>query len=204
MTLDVSKFIESGILELYALGLANTDESQRVDQMLSEHPEVRQELDKIEASLEQLANEGAREPNPTIKPFLMAAIDYTERLKQGEAPAFPPELNEHSRITDYSEWLNRQDMILPQDFEEFHARIIGYTPQMTTAIAWIRTMAPDETHDAEFEKFLILEGSCDIIIGNKTHSLVPGDYLAIPLHSEHRVVITSAVPCKVILQRVAA
>lgn len=202
--IDVFKFIESGILEMYVLDLASDAERSRVEQMAEQYPVVRQEINAIERSLEQLASQNARTPSPTIKPFLMATIDYTERLKNGETPSFPPELTERAHISDYNDWLQRADMVLPADFEEFHARIIGYTPEMITAIAWIKTMAPDETHDDEFEKFLILEGSCDIIIGDKTHSLVAGDYLAIPLHTEHRVVITSAIPCKVILQRVAA
>ncbi|MBS1638065.1 MAG: cupin domain-containing protein [Bacteroidetes bacterium] len=202
--IDVFKFIESGILEMYVLDLASDAERRRVEQMADQYPVVRQEIKAIELSLEQLASQNARTPSPTIKPFLMATIDYTERLKNGETPSFPPELTEQAHISDYKDWLERADMTLPADFEEFHARIIGYTPEMITAIAWIKTMAPDETHDDEFEKFLILEGSCDIIIGDKTHSLVAGDYLSIPLHTEHRVVITSSIPCKVILQRVAA
>jgi mannose-6-phosphate isomerase-like protein (cupin superfamily) len=59
-------------------------------------------------------------------------------------------------------------------------------------------------HDNEFEKFLILEGSCTITIEEEAHHLVPGDYLAIPLHKSHQVTITSEIPCKIILQRVAA
>jgi len=75
---------------------------------------------------------------------------------------------------------------------------------MQTALLWLRYMAPQEVHHHEYEKFLILEGSCDIIVGNKTHSLLPGDYFCIPLHERHEVRITSSMPCKAILQRVAA
>jgi mannose-6-phosphate isomerase-like protein (cupin superfamily) len=54
------------------------------------------------------------------------------------------------------------------------------------------------------EHFLIVEGTCDITIGDKVHHLVPGDYLSIPLYIDHDVKVTSITPCKVILQRVAA
>ena len=75
---------------------------------------------------------------------------------------------------------------------------------MITAVIWIGQMAPDETHDDEHEKFLILEGTCDITVGNDVHHLKAGDYFAIPLHKTHMVKVTSDVPCKAILQRIAA
>ena len=73
-----------------------------------------------------------------------------------------------------------------------------------TAIVWIKEYAPQEVHDHEFEKFLVVEGSCNIIVEDKIHTLIPGDYFAIPLHKKHLVEVTSIIPCKVILQRIAA
>ena len=146
----------------------------------------------------------APEIDPTVKPMLLAIIDYTERLKSGEIPSFPPELNENSGIADFKEWINRADMTLTEDFEDFQAKIIGFEPAKTTAIAWLKFGSPEETHHSEYEKFLILEGTCDIRIDGKVHSLVPGDYLIIPLYLKHDVRVTSETPCKVILQRIAA
>ena len=144
-------------------------------------------------------------PDVTIKPFLIATIDYTERLQNGEAPTFPPLLHEGSSLSDYSEWLNRADLALPNGLnEEFHAKIIGYTPEATTAIIWLKHGAPIEVHENELERFMIVEGTCDIIIGEEVHQLAAGDFLAIPLHQPHSVKVTSAIPCKLILQRVAA
>ena len=65
-------------------------------------------------------------------------------------------------------------------------------------------MAPEEIHTNEFERFLIVEGSCDIQIGETVHQLQAGDFLSIPLFENHFVTVTSSIPCKVILQRVAA
>ena len=134
----------------------------------------------------------------------MAMIDYTERLNNGEQPSFPPVLNENSTIADYDQWLNRTDSKLPNNFKDFYAKIIGYTPEVTTAIIWINDMAPQEVHQHEFEKFLILEGTCDITIADEVRSLKAGDFLSIPLYKKHDVKITSLNPCKAILQRIAA
>ena len=200
----VQEYIESGILELYVLGMLTPEEIAEVQSMSLIHAEVRNEIEAISEALIRDAEATTAAPHPAIKPFLMAVIDYTERLQSGEQPAFPPSLNEQSAPADFSEWLQREDMVLTADFEEMYAKIIGYTPQMTTAIAWIKTMAPHEVHDNEYEKFLILEGTCEIIVENKVNKLKAGDYFAIPLHAGHRVVVTSDIPCKVILQRMAA
>lgn len=172
--------------------------------MASAHPEVQREIEEISASLQVYAERQAPPVCPTVKPLLMATIDYMERIRKGEWVTYPPELNEQSAITDFSEWLEREDMVLLDDFEGVYAKIIGYTPQATTAIAWLQYGSPEEVHDDQYEKFLILEGSCDITIDGTVVSLLPGDYLSIPLHKPHHVKVTSAVPCKVILQRLAA
>ncbi|MBI3519835.1 MAG: cupin domain-containing protein [Bacteroidetes bacterium] len=85
-----------------------------------------------------------------------------------------------------------------------YAKIIGYTPEVTTTIAWIKKMTPFEIHHNELERFLILEGTCDITIGEEVHHMSAGDFIAIPLYIGHSLIVTSDIPCKVILQRVAA
>lgn len=201
---DVRKFIESGILEMYVLGQTTAEETSEVEQMASMYDEVHHEIQEISAALEQYAKANAVEPDPMIHPFLMAVIDYTERLKKGEAPAFPPPLHEGSKISDYAEWLKRTDLSPSEPLVDVHASIIGYTPEVTTAIVWLKDGAPPETHTKELEKFLIVEGTCDITIDNKVHSLQPGNVLIIPLHMTHWVKVTSPHPCKIILQRAAA
>ena len=140
----------------------------------------------------------------TKKAFLLATIDFTNRMQNGETIALPPVLNESSRIHDFEDWLKRPDMFLPEEADKLYAKIIGYTKEAVTAIVWIKESAPHEVHADEYEKFLIVEGTCDIIVENEVHSFVPGDYFAIPLHKSHNLKVTSQIPCKVILQRIAA
>lgn len=113
-------------------------------------------------------------------------------------------LHKGSKISDYAEWLDRPDLQLDTELIDFHAHIIGDTPEAVTAIVWLKDDAPAETHTTEHERFLILEGACDITITGTTHSLKPGDALFIPLHASHHVTVTSPYPCKIILQRAAA
>ena len=197
-------YIDSGILEAYILGLTDAQETLEVEQMIATSNEIRKEIDLISEDLERYVLANAVAPHPTIKPILIATIDYSERLQKGEEPTFPPVLNEGSKIADYAYWLNRDDMVLPVDFKDIYAKIIGYTPKVVTAIVWIKDIAPQGVHHDEFEKFLIVQGTCYIVVGDEVHPLVPGNFFTIPLHKNHSVKVTSNIPCKAILQRIAA
>lgn len=202
--IHIKDYIASGILEMYVLGDISTDELQQVEQMALLHPEVAEEIETIAASLQAYARLNTVYPNPVVKPFLLAKIDYSERMQNGEEMSFPPMLNKNAVIADYAPWLNRSDMVVPEKLDDVYAKIIGYTKEMTTAIVWIKERAPQEIHDNEIEFFLVIEGTCDIIIEDEVHQLKAGDMLSIPLYKTHFVKVTSAIPCKVILQRVAA
>jgi quercetin dioxygenase-like cupin family protein len=198
-----NNYINSGILEQYVLGIATDEECKEVEIMAASDAAVHAEIELIKASIETYAASYAIEPNPVVKPFLMATIDFTERMKNGEIAAVPPMLTQNSTINDYSPWLSRPDMVSTGK-EDVFAKIIGYTPEAITAIVWLKSYAPHEVHDNEYERFLIVEGTCDIIVEDEVNQLVAGDYFAIPLHKKHIVKVTSSITCKVILQRVAA
>lgn len=192
------------MLEMYVLGHTSEEESLEITAMAEIHPEIRTEIENLTNSLISYSERNAPTINSTIKPMVMAIIDYTERLQKGEIPASPPILKENSTSADYATWLQREDMVLPAKFDDIHAKLIGANAEAMTAILWIKDSTPYEVHDKEYEKFLIIEGTCDIVTDNKVYSLVPGDYFSIPLHIGHLVKVTSKVPCKAILQRVAA
>ena len=201
--LTSKEYINSGILENYVLGITSNSETKQVELMAAADPAIKHQIEMINETLEAYAIEHAIEPNPVIKPFLLATIDYTERLKNGEQVSVPPILNEKSTKADYAEWLNRSDMTATETSDIF-AKIIGYTPEAITAIVWLKDYAPHEVHDHEYERFLIIEGTCNIIVGDEVNELAAGDYFAIPLYKKHMIKVTSSTPCKVILQRVAA
>ncbi len=197
-------YINSGILELYVLGMTSAEETFEVNEMALKYREVRDEIEEITNALEIDAAKTPLTPSETIRPFLLAVIDYSERLKNGEPITFPPLLTKDSKIIDFEEWTSRADMVFPEDCDNMFAKLIGYSPEASTAISWIKSYSPVEVHTNELERFLILEGTCDITIGEDIHRLKAGDFLSIPLHIAHSLVVTSNVPCKVILQRVAA
>jgi mannose-6-phosphate isomerase-like protein (cupin superfamily) len=202
--MDIKKFIASGVLEMYVLGQATELECAEVEKVVGQHPEIKAELTAIEIALEQYDLQHAITPHATVKPGIHSVIDYTERLEAGEPMTFPPILNENSKIEDFQEWISRPDMQPPAEFENIFGKIIGATTEATTLIIWIKKLAPEEVHNNEHERFLILEGTCTIRVGTANNYFKAGDYFQIPLHMDHEVIVTSDIPCKVIMQRVAA
>lgn len=197
------QIIESGLLELYVIGCLEPAEEQEIEAALEKYPILRNELHAIEYTLEHYAQAHAIQPHGAVQPLLLATVDYVERLQAGEQPSSPPLLNENSEITEYNQWLERSDMTAPPDFGAMYAKIIAHEAEKLTAIVWLRYGAPDEIHTDEHERFLIVEGSCEITIDTTIHVLEAGDYLGIPLHVNHSVRVTSKIPCKIVLQRVA-
>ncbi len=201
--MNLKEIRESGLLELYVQGSLEGADQIVIAQALETYPELKQELKEIEFALFQYAEKNALKPHGAVKPLLLATFDYLERMQKGEVPSFPPELHEGSTLSDYGQWLERADMVSPTEMDAMYARLIAHEPEKVTAIVWLRFGAPDETHTQEYEKFLIVEGTCTITIGSEEHHLKAGDYLSIPLHINHHVTVTSAIPCKIILQRIA-
>lgn len=200
---QIRDFIESGIIELYVMGAASPEEVNEVKEMAAVHPEVRQEVENISLALEQYAQAQAVKPRGTVKTLLLATIDYIQRMEQGEQPEVPPVLTAESRISDYAYWLDKEDNTLPEDADNIYAKIIGFTPSATTAIVWLKELSDEEVHHDEYERFLIVEGTCNMRTGQEMFQLAAGDYFAIPLHISHQLTVTSDVPCKAILQRLS-
>lgn len=200
----IDQIISSGLLELYVIGDISPSEVELVEQAMEKDESVRQAVLEIENALEAYATEHAVPVSCTIKPMLLATANYMDRMQNGETPTSAPSLSENSKVSDFKQWLEREDMQEPNEYDSMHGRIISSDEVKTTMIVWLKDGAPDETHTDEIEKFLIVEGSCDIQIGEKVHSLSKGDYLSIPLFINHNVKVTSTKPCKVILERSAA
>ncbi len=72
--MNIQEYIASGILESYALGEVTEAERISVEQALTQYPEVREELRKVEETLERFAFESAIAPAPHVKEKLMARI----------------------------------------------------------------------------------------------------------------------------------
>ncbi len=200
--MNTHELIGSGTLELYALGLLSAEESRAIEAEAVRSSELRVEIDAIQAALNNAAVEAALPPPARSKSIVMGAINALEQRRISEAR--PPVMHQASKVSDYARWLNDPAIARPENADALFYVPIDQRDGEATAVLWLTLGAPEETHTDEIEKFLILEGTCDIHMAGEVHRLVPGSYLSIPLHTPHTVKVTSEVPCKILLQRIAA
>lgn len=73
--MNIHDYIASGILEQYVLGTLSSGEEREVLANAAQYPEIRAELDKIEAALEQYAMSNAVRPPAGLKADILKKID---------------------------------------------------------------------------------------------------------------------------------
>ncbi|MFN4079976.1 MAG: anti-sigma factor domain-containing protein [Saprospiraceae bacterium] len=82
--MDIRQYIESGILEAYALGVCTDDECAEVERMAATHPEIKEALNAACADVERLAQLGAVDPSPALKSRIL------DRIKREAGASTPP------------------------------------------------------------------------------------------------------------------
>ena len=198
---DPAQYISSGALETYLLGEMSLEQQREFQEMMAHHPEVRTAFSEMEEASKALHRAAAVAPAPKTKASLFAALkdDFA-----GTAPAVPPVLHGKSTAADYQSWLQTEGLEAPEDYDNIHFVPLDQSEQGATALVWMKVGSPAEVHTDVIEKFLILNGACTIEIEGEAHQLQAGDYLSIPMFKSHTVTVTSQIPCKILLQRIAA
>jgi len=72
---DIKKYISSGILEQYVLGLLSSEERQAIENNLRQYPELRAELDQIEHALESYVSLNKAKLSPDFYQKLSEKLD---------------------------------------------------------------------------------------------------------------------------------
>lgn len=83
--MDIKEYIESGILEAYALGALTEEERTRVEADIAMYPELAEELAAIEATMHKLADEQAVPPPAFMQEQIWNAIK-----PEAETQVVPP------------------------------------------------------------------------------------------------------------------
>jgi anti-sigma-K factor RskA len=109
--LNKEEFISSGLLELYAMQISSPEETQIVEETLKQYPELKQELDDIEISLEKYAQANAIEPSDSAKEKIMNRI-FAEDAKEENQKAQIIAINKKSSIPMFYRWITAASIIL--------------------------------------------------------------------------------------------
>jgi mannose-6-phosphate isomerase-like protein (cupin superfamily) len=196
------ELVASGLLEQYVLGTLAAEQAAMVRTALASMPALRAEVEALEAALERMANSQAVRPPAEIRARVLRNVAFDVALHQNEAR--PPILHPASKVSDYARWIEQPHMVEDPANENIFFTPFAANEDGMSALVWMRKGAEEETHTDCIEKFLIIEGTCEIFFNGKTHALKAGDYMSIPMHVPHSVKVTSEIPCRIIIQRIAA
>lgn len=72
--MDKERFLQSGLIEQYVLGLTSPKETSEVEKYASTFPEIQHEIEKLRKALEQYAMDQAIPPPPGLKEKMMGEI----------------------------------------------------------------------------------------------------------------------------------
>ncbi len=194
--------LDEGTLALYVLHMLDRREEQRIEAASANDPVLRARIEEAQETLVSLALQQAQPPPVDLKRAILAAVEMD--IQNDRKNERFPLLHDDIRLVDMVPLLDREDLVLPADAEDSHMIEVERTSDRETVLVWLRTVHPEEIHTDFVERILVLEGTCDIHLGNEVISMIPGEVITIPLHVPHSVRVTSAAWCKALVQRVAA
>lgn len=198
--MDKNEIQQDGLPEDYALGLLNEQEAAAFMQQAGRRPDISGQLASYEKALLHYLEQFAVPVADREKQKLFSIIDQLEE-EQLQTDSFPL----IHKYADSNEWLARVKTHLDKMPDTYFA-IQTLHDDNKVNISLVRTYndVPEEIHHDLHESFLVLQGTCSCVIGEETYHLKAGDYLEIPLHADHNVIVTSKEPVIAILQRLAA
>jgi mannose-6-phosphate isomerase-like protein (cupin superfamily) len=185
--MKVKEYINGGNLEEYCFDLFNEERGKEIAELSLACPEIKQELNEIERTIERLAESHAIEPHPRVKLKLLAALGFADK-EPLDINNLPPT----SKYSSYTDWLEAVEHLLPAEpFEDFFIHVLQQDEHIAQMLVVTRLDVPEEIHGDIGESFFILKGSCVCTVGNELFTLHAGDHLDIPLHVHHDIKITS-------------
>lgn len=185
--MQAAEYISGGNLEEYYFDMFNQERQQEVVALTLLYPEIKQELNDIEMAMEHFAKSQAIVPNARLKNKIMGALGLIneEILDIDHLPAT-------DRYADYNQWLKAVEHLIPvEPFEDFFMQVLRHDEKIAQMLVVTKLDVPEETHEAVAESFFILKGQCACTVGDKVFTLNAGDYLDIPLHTNHDIKILS-------------
>lgn len=187
--MDIKAYIESGILELFALDQLGHAERMEVQQLLQQYPVLKDELSQIETALERYAQKHAIIPSQRLQEKLAFTISNLQK----EAAMDPLNLPLLSKAADYKKWKQLVDSFgpLPIGDDGRHVRILRHDDEVTQLLIVSTTAFEEEVHENVYESFLILSGACRCTIGGEVTLMSAGDFMQIPLLQPHEVQLIS-------------
>jgi mannose-6-phosphate isomerase-like protein (cupin superfamily) len=179
--MDVQKYIESGVLEQYCLGLLDEGEQAYLIQMTMLYPEIKAELNATELAFEELSAIGAVEPPNNLKQNILAVIELGAELNINDLPVL-------SQSADPGPWLKAFAHLIPDEpTEDLTVNVIRHDAVVQQMLMTGNTDVPEEEHGEFYESLFVLKGRCECTVGDELFTLGAGDFIEIPLNVKHDI-----------------
>lgn len=194
--MNIEKYIQSGILEQYCLGLTSEAENKELEALCIKHSKLNKELEEVQKTLGNYANSYQTSPRLQLKHTILYAIDeldLVEPLNKNFLQEIdlknPPLLYKDS---NFQAWTKATASLEPvTEIQGYPACPIRVDDNVMIFLIWINKNVVEETHENESESFFVLEGTCVCNVSNIMHPLKPGDFLGIPTYKPHTLEVTS-------------
>jgi quercetin dioxygenase-like cupin family protein len=196
------ELIASGIIESYCLGIATPEEIVTVATLAQRHPGVQAQVHAVQQAIESYASAHGIIPPAGVKEKIMSRLGANDVLKS--INNFAPAVTLITGISDHTQWERIDAIAPPASYENIHFHPLYEEEGMLTAMVWATTEIPEEVHEAEVERFLILEGECECIVDGQKKRMRAGDFMEIRPHEIHSIRVISDKPVKALFQRKAA
>lgn len=193
------ELMNSGIIELYCLGIASDLEHKIVEDMMEKDSHVRFEIEAINKALNLYASQLIEEKSLSIKKKI---LDHISAEDDGAAPL----LTRNSGADEWLKYIDDQKIQRPTTAQGLTTFDLPGNENRTTFILWGNKgdVLPDEEHEGVVELVLVLSGSCKMTIDGKQISFSKGDCFSILPNILHSGIITSEEEMLVVVQRRAA
>ncbi|RYD91482.1 MAG: hypothetical protein EOP54_22355 [Sphingobacteriales bacterium] len=186
--MDIKQYVESGILEEFAMGILSEEEAAAVIGMSLQYPEVAAEKAAVEQALEKFSDLHAIAPNHHLQQKILTAMGFGAPLLPLDLDNLPVTNSEANHL----QWLEALKHLIPENpAEDFFAVPLTNTPQLAQTLVVTKCDVPEETHGDLIESFFILKGECICSVGDELYHLHGGSFLEIPLHTTHTIKIIS-------------
>ncbi|MEO6167582.1 MAG: cupin domain-containing protein [Chitinophagales bacterium] len=198
--------IESGIIELYCLGIASEEEQLLVEQ-LSVHDELlMEEIASVNNALAAYAVAVSTVlPSQRLKEKILSSIQLSAVVESG-VMNLPPLLTPQSQPDEWLKYLTDQEIVCPADQHDLLMIELPGTEDYYTYAVFGKPgdMVDEEMHTGCDEYLLICSGSCEMTIAGIKISYKAGDFLTITPGKAHSAKVTGTERMIVIGQRRAA
>src|SRR6266700_1523861 len=113
-TMNLSEYIESGVLQEYCLGLLTDKEKSAVEENCRQYPAIKSELEAFQSSLQDYVSDFNMHPPAGLQSRIWTSLENINLEERGDIHDLPY----LDKYTDYKKWLKIVRPMLPAQLEQ--------------------------------------------------------------------------------------